>query len=66
MDVTTLAAIGTAMSQEKTAGAAQTAVLKKALDVQAQGALQLVQAATQSMPAVSNPPHLGNNVNIFA
>ncbi|MBU0752789.1 MAG: YjfB family protein [Gammaproteobacteria bacterium] len=66
MDVTTLASIATAMSQEKTATAVQTAVLKKALDVQAQGALQLLQAATQSMQATNNPPHLGNNVNIFA
>ena len=66
MDVTALAALGTAMSQERTATAVQTAVLKKALDVQAQGALQLLQAATQSMQATNNPPHLGNNVNVFA
>jgi hypothetical protein len=41
-------------------------VLKKALDLQAQGAAQLVQAAVQSMQTISNPPNLGNQVDTFA
>lgn len=40
------------------------AVLKKAIDLQAQGAAQLIQALPT--PAVNHPPHLGNNVNTFA
>ena len=39
------------------------AVLKKAIDMQAQGAAQLIQSLPQ-LPA--NPPHLGNHVNTFA
>ena len=39
------------------------AVLKKAIDMQVQGAAQLIQALPQ-LPA--NPPHLGNHVNTFA
>ena len=44
--------------------ALQVAVLKKALDIQAQGALQLIEAASQVIP--SNPPHLGNSVDTVA
>lgn len=64
MDTTSIAAVATAMSQAKTENAVQIAVLKKSMDVQAQGALQLIQAATQAMP--SNPPHLGNRVDTLA
>lgn len=65
MDVNAIASVATQMSQARTADAVSVAVLKKALDLQGQGALQLVQAATQSMQAVNNPPHLGNNINVF-
>ncbi|MDD5176151.1 MAG: YjfB family protein [Sterolibacterium sp.] len=66
MDVTAIASAATEMSLARTADAASVAVLKKALELQAQGALQLVQAATQSMQATSNPPHFGNNIDVFA
>lgn len=66
MDVNAIASVATHMSQARTADAVSMAVLKKALDLQGQGALQLLQAATQSMAAVNNPPHLGNNINLFA
>ena len=42
----------------------QLAVLKKAIDIEAQGAMQLVQAAVQATP--TNPPNLGNSVDVFA
>jgi hypothetical protein len=35
------------------------AVLKKAIDVQAETALQLIAA----LPVASNPPHLGQNID---
>ena len=39
------------------------AVLKKAMDISAQGAVQILEA----LPAPpSNPPHLGNRVDTFA
>lgn len=64
MDVSAIASLATEMSQERTAQAVQIAVLKKALDLQEQGAMQLVAAASQAIP--SNPPHLGNAVDTFA
>jgi len=66
MDVTAIAALATQMSQARTAEAAQVAVLRKALDLQGQGALQLLQAAVQAPQAANNPPNLGNRVDTFA
>jgi hypothetical protein len=56
--------MATDISQANAANAVQLAVLKKAINLQGQGALQLVQAATQS--ASSKPPHLGGSVDTFA
>lgn len=64
MDAVSIASLATDLSQARTAQSVQLAVLKKAIDIQAQGALQLVQAAAEVIP--SNPPHLGNSVDTFA
>ena len=64
MDVSAIASMATEMSQARTTEALQVAVLKKALDIQAQGALQLIEAASLVIP--SNPPHLGNAVDTVA
>lgn len=64
MNVSGIAAVATDLSQASTATAVQLAVLKKALEVQAQGALQLVQAAARIIP--THPPHLGNQVDTVA
>ncbi len=64
MDVSAIASMATEVSQARTTEALQVAVLKKALDIQAQGALQLIEAASQVIP--SNPPHLGNAVDTVA
>jgi len=64
MDVSAIASMATEMSQARTTEALQVAVLKKALDIQEQGALQLIEAASQVIP--SNPPHLGNAVDTVA
>ena len=48
------------MSQNQTAQAVQIAVLKKAMDIEQQSALQLLQAVP------NNPPNLGNSVDIRA
>lgn len=66
MDVSTIATLATDMAQQRSAVEVSTAVLKKALDIQAQSAAQLIQAATQSMAAYSNPSHLGNSIDTFA
>jgi hypothetical protein len=59
MDVGAIASASTEMSQVQTADAVQVAVLKKAMDIQEQSALQLLQAVP------NNPAHLGNNVDQF-
>lgn len=61
MDVTNIAAEASQMTAARQGDAVQMAVLKKALDVQAQGAMALINA----LPAV-NPPHLGNRVDVRA
>jgi hypothetical protein len=42
----------------------QLTVLKKAMDIKAQSALQLIQAASNIIP--SRSPNLGNSVDTFA
>jgi len=64
MDVAGFAAVATDMAQARSADAVQIAVLKKAIDIGAQGAMQLVQAASQVIS--TNPPNLGNQVDTFA
>jgi hypothetical protein len=64
MDTLAIASLATEMAQTTTQQAAQLAVLKKAMNIEAQGAAQLVQAAAQVMQA-SNPAHLGNAVDLY-
>lgn len=67
MDVGSASSIASAasqMSEARTGDAVAIAVLKKAMDIQAQGAAQLIQALPP-VPAV-NPPNLGNAVNTYA
>jgi len=63
VDINAIAALATENSQNQTTQAVQIAVLKKAMELQGQGALQLIQAATQGAP--NNPPNLGNSVDTF-
>lgn len=63
MDVTGLTSLATASNQSGTADAINVRVLKKAMDMEVQSALQLLQ--TLPRPA-NNPPHLGQNVDVKA
>lgn len=63
MDTLSIAALATEMATVRTEQAAQLAVLKKAMELQGQGALQLLMAATQTY---NNPAHLGNSIDTFA
>ncbi|MDD2742456.1 MAG: YjfB family protein [Rhodocyclaceae bacterium] len=63
MDIANISSLSTALSQAKSGDAVGTLVLKKALDIQAQSAAQLIQALPQ---AASNPPNLGNSVDVKA
>ena len=61
MDIGTISSLSNALSQAGTGDAVGTLVLKKAMQMQEQSAAQLLEA----VPAPpSNPPHLGNQVDI--
>jgi hypothetical protein len=64
MDISGVAAAASNLAQYKAATDVQLAVFKKAIDISAQSSLQLIQAATQSLP--NNPPNLGNSIDTFA
>ncbi|TCT22143.1 YjfB family protein [Thiobaca trueperi] len=59
-----LTQLATSLSQNKLEGAVGVAVLKKAIDIQEQSAMQLIQSlpsATQGLPA-----HVGTKLNVTA
>ena len=64
MDISSIGSVSSALSQAQTGDAVAIAVLKKSLDIQAQSAMQLIQAIPQ--PATVSTPNLGNGVNTFA
>ena len=64
MDIGSIGSASSALSHAKTGDAVAIAVLKKAIDIQAQSALQLIQAIPQ--PTAGGSPSLGANVNTFA
>lgn len=66
MDVTGIANTATVMSGVKTDQAISIAVLKKAMDINAAGALALIEAMPESSPIQSLPSHLGQNINTIA
>lgn len=61
MDVSSIGSLSTALSQAQTGDAVSTLVLKKAMQIQEQNALQLLQALPQ---VTNNPPNLGNSVDV--
>ncbi len=63
MDILSVGSLTSALTQATTSDAVNTLVLRKAMDIQAQTALQLLQAVPQ-LP--SNPPNLGNTIDIKA
>ena len=64
MDTTGIAALATGMSQARTTEAVQLTILKKAMDMNAQNGLQLIQSASKVTP--NNPPNLGNLIDTTA
>ena len=63
MDIPGIGSLTTALSQSQTGDAVGTLVLKKAMQIQEQSVMQLLQAVPQ--PA-NNPPNLGQNVDVKA
>lgn len=66
MDVTGIANVATAMAETSTNQAVSIAVLKKAMDLSAAGALALIEAIPDTQPIQNLPPHLGQNINTTA
>ncbi|HEX5804503.1 MAG TPA: YjfB family protein [Azospira sp.] len=64
MDTSAVAGAASALSSRPAGDAVSTLVLKKALDIQAQNAAQLIQSLPQ--PQYNNPPNLGQGVDVFA
>lgn len=64
MDIASIGSAVSAASQAKIGDAVAVTVLKKAMDIQAEGAMQLLAALPQ--PTTNSPAHLGNSVNTFA
>jgi hypothetical protein len=64
MGISSIGSVPAAISQAETGDGLAIAALRKALDIQAQSALQLIQALPQ--PVASGPANLGQGVNTFA
>ena len=64
MDASAIANAANAFSTAQVGDAESATVLKKALEVEAQGAAALVNAL--SRPAANLPAHLGQNINTVA
>ncbi len=63
MDVASVGSLSSALSQSQIGDAVSITVLKKAMDIQAQSAMQLLQAVPQ---VSNNPPNLGNHIDVKA
>lgn len=63
MDLAAISSQSSAMTKGQVSEAVGTLVLRKALDIQEQSAMQLLQALPQTP---SNPPHLGNSIDVKA
>jgi len=61
VDISSLGGLTNALTQGQIGDAVSTLVLKKAIDIQEQSVMQLLQALPQ---LASNPPNLGNSVDI--
>ncbi len=62
MDIASVGSISTALTMSKTGDAVGTLVLKKAMDLQEQSAMQLIQALPPV--ATNNPANLGKNIDV--
>ena len=66
MDVMGIAKLATSIADTGTRQDVSMAVLKKAQDIQASTATQLLDAVQAAAPAPNLPAHLGKNVNTTA
>lgn len=67
MEITASGAVSAMLEQKQASGLqeVQVAMFKKTIDANSEGALALVNAATQT-PTPKNPPNLGQNIDLKA
>lgn len=61
MDISSVGSLSSALTAAQTGDAVGMLVLKKAMDIQEQSAMQLLQALPQ---VPSNPVHLGSSIDV--
>lgn len=66
MDVSSIASVATNLSNASTSQAISTAVLKKSIDLSAEGALALIQAIPDNHSTQNLPANIGQNINTTA
>lgn len=66
MAVSSIASVATNLSNASTSQAISTAVLKKSIDLSAEGALALIQSIPGSHSTQNLPANLGQNINTTA
>jgi hypothetical protein len=66
MDVTGIASVATTLADVGTSQAVTIAVLKKAIDINAESATALIEAIPDNKSLQNLPAHLGQNINTTA
>ncbi|CAN5437308.1 hypothetical protein BH10PSE17_BH10PSE17_32020 [soil metagenome] len=66
MDVSSIAALATNLQSARLRDDIGTTVLKKAMDINAAAAAQLIASIPAPPPAANLPPNLGQNINTTA
>jgi hypothetical protein len=64
VEISSIANFATRLSLNKTSEAVELAVLKKAIDIQAEGALALIEALPQATPGSNLPANLGQHIDV--
>ena len=66
MDIASVSSLSTALSQAKPGDAVGTLVLQKVLRQEEQNAQQLLDGLPKPASSTSNPPNLGNSIDVRA
>lgn len=64
MEISNISSFATHTSQTQIKENVELAVLKKSIDIQTQGALQLIEALPDLTPSDALPANLGKNINV--
>ncbi len=65
MDVSSVAAAASSAQMAKTASDVSIKILSKTLDIQSESAMALIEAIPELSALPSNPPNLGNSIDVM-